>query len=66
MTGFLLPVQPRNRTPEGYRFYRAVLELRRRGRRVYRGGRREAIVDGRRMTHKLLIRVVAELGGARR
>lgn len=66
MTGFLLPVQPRNRTPEGHRFYRAVLELRRRGRRVYRGGRRETIVDGRRMTNSLLIKVAAELEGTRR
>lgn len=54
---FDTPPQPRG-TPESDALYAAVMQLRKRGFRVYRGGRRVHLVEGERVNgSKMLIRL---------
>jgi hypothetical protein len=50
----LEPTQPRRKMPESLRFWRAVRALRRQGHRVYRAGRDDSLVDGRRTPNRLI------------
>lgn len=52
---FSTPRQPRYREPEPEHIYAAVLALRARGIRIWRGGRTTHIVNGKRLTDRQLL-----------
>ena len=56
------PVQARHAHHEREEFYRAVLALRRAGFRIYRAGRDDSVINGRRTPNALVIKEAEAVG----